>query len=105
MCDGMKLDGFDVEATIMGTPGHAPGSAPVIFPDGDAMVGDILMGGIIGGALWSCKPRFHYFADNIQQAMESLDRHRPARRQCRYPDHFTYERMSCITLPATSVRR
>ncbi|MEO1619043.1 MAG: MBL fold metallo-hydrolase [Planctomycetota bacterium] len=72
--DGMSLDEFGIEATIMETPGHTPGSVSVLFPDGDAIVGDILMGGIMGGALLSSKPNFHYFADNIQQAMNSLDR-------------------------------
>lgn len=65
LCDGMKLNEFGVDATIMETPGHTPGSVSVFLPDGDAIVGDLLMGGIMGGAYLASKPNFHYFADNL----------------------------------------
>lgn len=73
-CDGQRLDEFGIAATILHTPGHTPGSISVLTDDGDAIVGDMLMGGYVGGALWPSRPNFHYFADDLSQAMESLDR-------------------------------
>ncbi len=74
VCDGMSLDEFGVNATVLATPGHTPGSVSVLLPSGDAIIGDLLMGGIMGGAFLATRPNFHYFADNIEQAMESVDR-------------------------------
>jgi glyoxylase-like metal-dependent hydrolase (beta-lactamase superfamily II) len=72
--EGLRLDEFGVPATILHTPGHTAGSISVLMDSGDAIVGDILMGGYAGGALSPSRPNFHYFADNLSLAMESLDR-------------------------------
>lgn len=72
--EGQRLDEFGVAATILHTPGHTPGSISVLTDDGDAIVGDLLMGGYVGGALWPSRPNFHYFADDLTLAMDSLDR-------------------------------
>ena len=72
--EGLRLDEFGVPATILHSPGHTPGSISVIMDSGDAIVGDIFMGGYAGGALLPSRPNFHYFADNLSMAMESLDR-------------------------------
>lgn len=72
--EGLRLDAFGVAATILHTPGHTPGSVSVLLDGGDAIVGDMLMGGYAGGTLWPSRPNFHYFADNLSLAMESLDR-------------------------------
>lgn len=72
--EGQRLDEFGVAATILHTPGHTPGSISVLTDDGDAIVGDMLMGGHVGGALWPSRPYFHYFADDLSLAMDSVDR-------------------------------
>jgi hypothetical protein len=41
---------------------------------GDAIVGDMLMGGYAGGAVLPSRPNFHYFADDLPLSMDSLDR-------------------------------
>lgn len=72
--DGLRLDAFGVPATVLHTPGHTAGSISVLLDNGDAIVGDLMMGGYAGGALLPGRPNFHYFADSLSLAMESLDR-------------------------------
>ena len=72
--DGLRLDEFGIPATVLHTPGHTAGSISVLLDNGDAIVGDLLMGGYAGGVLLPSRPNFHYFADDLSLAMESLDR-------------------------------
>jgi hydroxyacylglutathione hydrolase len=72
--EGLRLDEFGVPATVLHTPGHTAGSISVLMDGGDAIVGDILMGGYAGGAVLPSRPNFHYFADDLPLAMDSLDR-------------------------------
>jgi hydroxyacylglutathione hydrolase len=72
--DGQRLNDFGVSATLLHTPGHTRGSISIVMDDGDAIVGDVLMGGYIGGAFRPGKPNFHYFAEDPALAMRSLDR-------------------------------
>lgn len=71
---GLRLDAFGVTAAVLHTPGHTPGSISVVFDCGDAIIGDVIMGGYAGGAIRSKRPNFHYFADDLPTAMASLDR-------------------------------
>ncbi|MEZ6117879.1 MAG: MBL fold metallo-hydrolase [Pirellulaceae bacterium] len=71
--DGMSLNAFCANVAVIETPGHTPGSISIVTPDGDAIIGDIIMGGYMGGNVLRKKPNYHYFADNIDQSMESLD--------------------------------
>lgn len=71
---GLRLDAFGVAAAVLHTPGHTPGSISVVFDSGDAIIGDVIMGGYAGGALRPTRPNFHYFADDLPTAMASLDR-------------------------------
>ena len=71
---GMSLSVYGAEVTVAETPGHTPGSISILTPEGDAILGDLLMGGYLGGNVLSTKPNFHYFADDVRQAMTSLDR-------------------------------
>jgi glyoxylase-like metal-dependent hydrolase (beta-lactamase superfamily II) len=73
MHDGMALADYGCNATVVATPGHTPGSISIVTPEGDAIIGDVIMGGYIGGNVWSTRPNYHYFADDIEQAMKSLD--------------------------------
>lgn len=72
--EGSRLDAFGVYGSILRTPGHTPGSISVLLDAGDAIVGDVIMGGWAGGAIRPSQPNFHYFADDLPGAMASVDR-------------------------------
>lgn len=69
----MRLNDYGCDVRIIETPGHTPGSISIITPDGQAIIGDVIMGGYMGGILFPHRPNYHYFADDISQAMASLD--------------------------------
>jgi glyoxylase-like metal-dependent hydrolase (beta-lactamase superfamily II) len=71
--DGMTLNDYGANVTVIATPGHTSGSISLITPDGDGIIGDTIMGGYLGGALLPQWPNYHYFADDLVQAMKSLD--------------------------------
>lgn len=72
--DEMSLHEYGIEANVLETPGHTAGSVSVLTQDGHAVVGDVLMGGYMGGAIFSSRPNYHYFAEDVLKAMASLDR-------------------------------
>lgn len=63
---------YGVEGCILHTPGHTAGSISLLFPNGAAIVGDMLMGGYLGGNLLSARPNYHYFADDLSVVRRSL---------------------------------
>lgn len=71
--DGMTLANYGCNVTVVATPGHTPGSISFVTPEGDAIIGDVIMGGYVGGNVWPTRPNYHYFADDVDQAMKSLD--------------------------------
>ena len=44
----------------------------MLFRSGDAIIGDLLMGGFFGGRLWPTRPTQHYFAEVPQRVIRSL---------------------------------
>ena len=72
--DGQRLDAFGLAATVLHTPGHTRGSISLVLDSGDAIIGDLLMGGHLGGRIRPGKPNFHYFAEDAADGMRSLDR-------------------------------
>lgn len=62
--NGMSLSDYGCDATIIETPGHTLGSISIITPEGDAIIGDVIMGGWMGGLLMPGKPNYHYFAED-----------------------------------------
>jgi glyoxylase-like metal-dependent hydrolase (beta-lactamase superfamily II) len=76
----LPLDGsvamaeLGLHAELLATPGHTAGSVSLVFPDGQAVVGDLMMGGYIGGHLRPRRPRAHYFADAPADNAASLSR-------------------------------
>lgn len=59
---------FGLAGELMPTPGHTQGSIALLVHDtqharSNAIVGDLLMGGRLGGVLWSTRPQQHYFAE------------------------------------------
>jgi hydroxyacylglutathione hydrolase len=45
--DGMNLDKYGVRGKILHTPGHSPGSISLLLTGGEAIVGDLMAGGLI----------------------------------------------------------
>lgn len=70
--DSFDLTAFGVEGRILPTPGHTAGSISVLLPDDAAIVGDVMMGGYMGGNLLGARPRDHYFADDLDAVHESI---------------------------------
>ena len=68
----MGLEQFGVRARVIETPGHTAGSVSVLLAGGEAIVGDVLMGGHMGGAFRPGVPRYHYFAEDLGRVRESL---------------------------------
>lgn len=70
--EAFDLTAFGVEGAILHTPGHTAGSISVLLPGGAAIVGDVMMGGYIGGALSGSRPNYHYFADDLPAVERSI---------------------------------
>ena len=73
--DTFSLNEFGVNATAYLTPGHTAGSISIVDHETDeAIIGDILMGGILFNMIRPSKPRFHFFIQDIQMIRWSLSR-------------------------------
>ena len=72
LADGLRLDDYGIAATVLHTPGHTPGSVSLLFDTGEAVVGDVWMGGLVGGNLLSKRPNYHYFAEDKGQLEVSM---------------------------------
>jgi hydroxyacylglutathione hydrolase len=70
--EGYSLAEFGLPATILHTPGHTPGSISILFEDGRAIAGDLMMGGSLGGALHPFEPGYHYYAENLGELRRSI---------------------------------
>jgi glyoxylase-like metal-dependent hydrolase (beta-lactamase superfamily II) len=65
-----RLDEHGVDARIIHTPGHTPGSVSVLLDQGDLIAGDMLTGGFLG--LLQHRPSNPPFHDAPEQALDSL---------------------------------
>ena len=70
--EGYSLQEFGIPATIVHTPGHTPGSLTVLFEDGRAIAGDLMMGGALGGLYHATEPGYHYFAEDFAELRRSI---------------------------------
>ena len=68
----MSLNSFGVEGKILFTPGHTKGSISVVLGNNEAIVGDMMMGGWLGGAIFGTRPNYHYYIDDIGQLHASM---------------------------------
>lgn len=62
------LSELGVEGSLIHTPGHTPGSISIVLDSGEALVGDLVMGGILS----SSKPGRPIFAYDLEEAEMSL---------------------------------
>ncbi|MEM7314415.1 MAG: MBL fold metallo-hydrolase, partial [Planctomycetota bacterium] len=72
LVEGQRLDEFGIAGKVIGTPGHTAGSVTLLLDNGDAIVGDALMGGYLGGKLFSSRPMLPYFCEDIDQVHDSI---------------------------------
>ncbi len=68
----LSLEPFGIEGTVVHTPGHTIGSVSVVLPTGDAVIGDLLMGGSFGGRIMPSRPYRHYSAEEPERVARSL---------------------------------
>jgi len=69
--DEMNLNDFGVDGRIIFTPGHTKGSLSVLCNNA-AIVGDVMMGGWLGGAAFGSRPNYHYYIDDLEQVHTSI---------------------------------
>jgi glyoxylase-like metal-dependent hydrolase (beta-lactamase superfamily II) len=80
LIDGQRLDAFGLDAVLLHTPGHTPGSSCLIAAQRYAFAGDLL----------STNGRPHaqrYYADNWSLIPSSLDRLKALKPEKTYPGH------------------
>jgi len=70
--EGYSLAEFGLPATVLHTPGHTPGSISILFEDGRAIAGDLMMGGSLGGAFHPDNPGYHYYAEDLTELRRSI---------------------------------
>lgn len=70
--EGYSLAEFGLPATVLHTPGHTPGSISILFEDGRAIAGDLMMGGSLGGAFHPFDPGYHYYAEDLAELRRSI---------------------------------
>lgn len=70
--DTLSLEPFGCAGKVVHTPGHTIGSTSVVLPTGDAIVGDLLMGGWLGGRLFGSRPSVHYLAESPRHVLQSV---------------------------------
>jgi hydroxyacylglutathione hydrolase len=70
--EGYSLREFGIPAIALHTPGHTPGSISILFDDGRAIAGDLMMGGIFGGAYRRTEPGYHYYAEDYAELRRSI---------------------------------
>jgi glyoxylase-like metal-dependent hydrolase (beta-lactamase superfamily II) len=62
---GTVLAAYGVDARLLHTPGHSDGSITLLFDNGDAIAGDLLRGGVLGGTLLRARPVTPYFMPSL----------------------------------------
>lgn len=62
------LSELGVKGSLIHTPGHTPGSISIVLDSGEAVVGDLVMGGVLS----SSKPGRPIFAYDLEEAERSL---------------------------------
>lgn len=73
LVDGpIELHSFGVSGKIVPMPGHTPGSLVVVLNDGTAFVGDMILGGFLGGLLFPSKPQEHYYHSDRERNRSNI---------------------------------
>ena len=70
--DEITLTDFGVDGKVFFTPGHTKGSISILFGNREAIIGDVMMGGVLGGAVFGARPNYHYFIDDRNDLHASI---------------------------------
>lgn len=71
VAETLDLSEFGIEGEVVATPGHTSASVSVLLANRSALVGDLVMGGILGlPPAW--KPNFHPISANNAQALRQI---------------------------------
>jgi glyoxylase-like metal-dependent hydrolase (beta-lactamase superfamily II) len=70
--EGMDLKSYGLAGRVIATPGHTAGSVSVLLDGGDAVAGDLLVGGYLGGLLSPRVPGYPYFAEDLRALRASI---------------------------------
>jgi glyoxylase-like metal-dependent hydrolase (beta-lactamase superfamily II) len=73
VADELDLSRFGLAGRVRQLPGHTPGSLVVELDDGRAFVGDMMLGGYLGGALWPSRAGEHYFQADVARNRANLE--------------------------------
>ncbi len=65
-----SLEAYGLDARVIQTPGHTPGSVSVILPDGQAVIADVVRGDFV----LPNRPTRHLFADDLSIVASSIQR-------------------------------
>ncbi|HOJ76623.1 MAG TPA: MBL fold metallo-hydrolase [Bacillota bacterium] len=77
------LQKYGVAGKVIGTPGHTAGSISIVLENGEAIIGDLLMGGLILQRF----PSYPYFAYNLDLVKESIKKLQKLDLKKLYPSH------------------
>jgi len=72
--DYSNLLEFGINAKVYSTKGHTQGSISLVFDNNEAIIGDLLMGGYLGGTFFPHLPDYHYFIDNLNDVHQSIQK-------------------------------
>lgn len=70
----MSLSDFGVDGRIVFTSGHTKGSISILLANNEAIIGDVMMGGYMGGNLFASKPMVHYFYNDFAEIKASIQK-------------------------------
>lgn len=70
--EAFDLTPYGVSGQVISLPGHTPGALIVALNDKRFFVGDVILGGIWGGALFSRRPGEHYFHEDRMRNRENI---------------------------------
>jgi hydroxyacylglutathione hydrolase len=57
---------------VLPIPGHTPGSVVIILGNDQALVGDMMLGGSMGGVIFSSSAGEHYYQDDLKKNHENI---------------------------------
>jgi glyoxylase-like metal-dependent hydrolase (beta-lactamase superfamily II) len=70
--EGMDLRPYGVAGKVVATPGHTTGSVSVLLDSGEAVAGDLLVGGYLGGLLSPHAAGYPYFVEDMAALRDSV---------------------------------
>lgn len=74
VADTLDLAPWGLRGRVVQWPGHTAGSLAVLLDDGRAFVGDMMLGGFFGGALFPQRAGEHYFHADRERSRANIHR-------------------------------